>query len=463
MRTRNIDMLREPLFSSIIRYTIPIILTSVLQLLFNAADLVIVGQYCGSISVAAVGATGSIINLIVNLFIGLSVGAGVTVAHAIGSHNDLETYRTVHTSVLVALVGGVILTIVGVCFSETFLRWMDTPQNVLELSAVYMRIYFCGILFSLVYNFCAAILRAAGDTKGPLIYLSVAGVINVGLNIIFVRFFHMNVDGVAWATTISQGISALFVVGALLRRSDACRLYLFKIRFHKEQFMKIVRIGLPAGVQGSLFSIANVLVQSAINGFGDVIVSGNAAAGNIEGFVFVIMNSFHVTAVNFIGQNAGAKQYKRVWKVLWLCLGCVTVAGLISGAAAYGAGPVLLSFYITDSPEAIAVGLTRLMYLALPYFVCGLMDVSTGALRGIGASISPMLISILGICCLRIGWIYTIFQIPQYHTPQVLYLTYIVSWSVTFIAQMVAFMIVYHKKFKQFPQNIDGAGKLLRT
>lgn len=460
MKKRYIDMLQGPLFPSIIRYTIPIILTSVLQLLFNAADLVIVGQYCGSISVAAVGATGSIINLIVNLFIGLSVGAGVTVAHAWGSHDDVEVHRTVHTSMLVALVGGVILTIVGVCFSETFLRWMKTPENVLELSAVYMRIYFCGILFSLVYNFCASILRAAGDTKGPLMYLSIAGVVNVGLNVIFVRYFHMNVAGVALATTISQGISAALTVLALKCRLDACRLNFRKIRFYKEQFLKLVRIGLPAGIQGALFSIANVMIQSSINGFGDVVVSGNAAAGNIEGFVYVIMNGFHQTALNFAGQNTGAKQYRRVLKVLWICLGCVAVAGLISGVSAYGAGQVLLSFYITDSPEAISVGMTRLMYLALPYFVCGLMDVSTGVLRGVGASISPMIISVLGICGLRIAWIHTIFKIPAYHTPEVLYLTYLVSWIVTFAAEMTAFVVVYRRKVKQTPAAINGAGKI---
>lgn len=458
MRKRNYDMLRGSLFPSIIRYTVPIILTSVLQLLFNAADLVIVGQYCGSVSVAAVGATGSIINLIVNLFIGLSVGAGVTIAHAWGSQNNEELHRTVHTSILIALVGGVFLTIVGVCFSKTFLQWMNTPENVLELAAVYMRIYFGGMVFSMVYNFCASILRAAGDTKGPLIYLTIAGVVNVILNVIFVRWCHLNVAGVALATTISQGVSAVLTVLALKSRLDACRLVVSKIRFYKEQFWKIARIGLPAGIQGALFSIANVMIQTSVNEFGEVIVSGNAAAGNIEGFVYVIMNSFHQAALNFTGQNVGAKQYDRVKKVLWVCLGSVTVAGLVTGIGTYCAGPVLLKFYITDSQEAIAVGMTRLMYMAVPYFVCGLMDVTTGSLRGIGASISPTIICVLGICGLRIAWISTIFQIPAYHTPEVLYLTYLVSWTVTFIAQMIAFMVVYRKKVRQLPALRGNAG-----
>lgn len=447
-------MLDGPLFPNIVLYTIPIILTSLLQLLFNAADLVVVGRFCGSVSVAAVGATGSITNLIVNLFIGLSVGAGVSVAHALGSREDEAVHRTVHTAMPTALIGGIVLTIIGVGFSEDFLRMMDTPETVLPLSAIYMKIYFAGITFTMVYNFCASILRAAGDTKSPLIFLSIAGVVNVVLNIIFVTQFHMNVAGVALATTISQGISAVLVVIALMRRTDACKLSLTKMRFYKVQLMKILRIGLPAGIQGSLFSISNVMIQSSVNSFGDVFMSGNAASGNIEGFVYVALNAFHQTAVNFIGQNAGAKQYKRVYKTLWICLGCVTVVGLTFGILVYSFGPKLLSIYITDSPEAIAYGMIRMRYIALPYFLCGLMDVSTGALRGMGASFSPMVISVLGVCGLRIGWLATVFQ--TYHTPQCLYLSYAVSWIVTFLCQMVAFIYIYRKQVKTaLPQTTD--------
>ncbi len=444
LKRLNQSMLEGPLFSSIVLYTIPIILTSLLQLLFNAADLVIVGRFCGSVSVAAVGATGSITNLIVNLFIGLSVGAGVTVAHALGSREDEAVHRTVHTALPTALIGGIVLTVVGVCFSEDFLRMMDTPESVLPLSAVYMKIYFAGITFTMVYNFCASILRAAGDTKSPLIFLSLAGVINVVLNVIFVTQLHMNVAGVALATTISQGVSAVLVVIALMRRTDACKLTLSKMRIYRVQFAKIVRIGLPAGIQGSLFSISNVMIQSSVNSFGDVFMSGNAASGNIEGFVYVALNALHQTAVNFIGQNAGAKQYKRVFKTLWICLGCVTVVGLSFGSLVYSFGPQLLSIYITDSPEAISYGMIRMAYIALPYFLCGLMDVSTGALRGMGASLSPMVISVLGVCGLRIGWLATVFQ--TYHTPQCLYLSYSVSWIITFLCQMAAFIFVYRKQ-----------------
>ena len=452
MKKHSATMLQGPVLWGVIRYTIPIILTSVLQLLFNAADLVVVGRFCGSISVAAVGATGSITNLIVNLFIGLSVGAGVTVAHAIGSREDNAVHRAVHTALPVALISGAVLTCVGVALSGTFLRLMGTPENVLPLSTVYMQIYFGGITFNMVYNFTASILRAAGDTKSPLIFLSIAGVVNVALNVVFVTVFHMNVAGVALATTVSQGISAVLVVIALMRRTDASRLYLRKMRFYRTELLKLVRIGLPAGIQGSLFSISNVLIQSSVNSFGDVFMSGNAAAGNIEGFVYVIMNSFHQTAVNFIGQNVGAQQYDRVKKTLGCCLGCVCVAGLAAGILGYGFGPQLLSIYITDSAEAISYGVLRLSFVCLPYFLCGLMDVSTGALRGMGASLEPMIISVLGVCGLRIGWISTIFQIPAFHTPQCLFLSYPVSWVITFAAQMLAFRRVYRRHLQRIGQ-----------
>ena len=444
-------MLEGPLFPSVVRYTVPIILTSLLQLLFNAADLVVVGRFCGSVSVAAVGSTGSLTNLMVNFFIGLSVGAGVCVAHGLGSREDTVVRNTVHTALLTALLSGLFLTVAGVSLSKAFLRIMGTPDNVLPLSAVYMRIYFGGITFSMVYNFCAAILRAAGDTKSPLLYLTVAGVVNVILNIFFVTVLHMNVAGVALATTLSQGISAVLVIRALMKRTDACRLYWNKMRFHKDQLTKMLRIGVPAGIQSALFSISNVLIQSSVNSFGDVFMSGSAASSNIEGFVYVSINAFSQAAVNFVGQNAGARKYRRVHKTLWICLGCVTVVGLTLGFAAWAFGRQLLSIYITDSPQAIEYGILRLGYICLPYFLCGLMDVSTGALRGLGASVVPMIISILGICGLRIFWIYTIFQ--TYHTPQCLFFSYTVSWFITYLFQMVSFALVARK----FPKETNPA------
>lgn len=445
-------MTQGPLLPSIISYTIPIIVTSILQLLFNAADLVVVGRFCGSISVAAVGATGSLTNLIVNLFIGLSVGAGVSVAHALGSRENETVHRTIHTALPLALISGVILTVVGILLSEKLLIMMETPDTVLPLSTVYMQIYFGGMTFNMVYNFCAAILRAAGDTKSPLILLGIAGVLNVVLNVIFVTLFHMNVAGVALATAISQAVSAILVVFTLIRRMDVCRLRLNKLRIYKEPLLKILRIGLPSGLQSSLFAISNVLIQSSLNSFGDIAMSGCAAAGNIEGFVYVTQNAFHQTTVNFVGQNCGAKQYKRVFKIVWLCTGCVAVAGMIVSALAYGFAPALLSIYITDSQEAIAYGVTRMAYVCLPYFLCGIMEVSTGALRGIGSSVVPMLLSVIGVCGFRIGWIMTVFQIPAYHSLESLYFSYPLSWTVTLLMQFAAFVIVFRKRLKQEQQ-----------
>ena len=447
---RSANMLSGPLWSSLITYTIPIMLTSILQLLFNAADLVIVGRFSGSINVAAVSSTGAITNLIVNLFIGLSIGAGVTVAHALGGNHVKEVHRTVHTALPTAIIGGVFLSVVGILFSETFLTMMKTPENVLPLSAKYMRIYFCGMTFTMVYNFCASILRAAGDTKSPLFFLMISGVINVVLNVFFVVVFHMTVDGVALATIISQAISAVLVVIALMRRTDACKLSLKQMRFYKQPFLKIIRIGLPAGIQSSMFSISNVIVQSSINSFNsEALMSGNGAAANIEGFVFVLMNSFHQTAVNFIGQNMGAHQYQRIKKIFGLCLIYVVIAGFTAGFSVWSFGEQLLGIYITDSPEAIQYGLIRFNYIALPYFICGLMDVSTGSLRGLGASFTPMLLSILGVCGLRIMWIYTVFQIPRFHTPEWLYISYLISWIGTFIFQTTAFIIIYKKRVRE--------------
>lgn len=445
---RNRNMLEGPLLGSIISYTIPIILTGFLQLLFNAADLIIVGRFCGELSVAAVGNCGSISMLIVNLFVGLSVGTSVTVAHAIGAGSREDISHTIHTALPTAIVSGVIVAIIGVFGNRTFLTMMGTPDTVLPLSSVYMKIYFMGMPFIMVYNFCASILRATGDTKSPLILLTMAGVINVGLNVIFVTQFDMNVAGVALATTISQAIAAILVVISLMKRNDSCKLILSKMHFYKPQLVKIIRIGLPSGIQGSLFSISNVLIQSSINSFGDIVMSGNAAAANIDGFLYVILNAFHQTALNYIGQNAGARKYDRVKRVLTICLISVCIVGISVSTVAYLAGPTLLSFYIPDSAEAIQWGMVRLTFLCIPYFLCGLMDVSTGALRGMGASLAPMIISVLGVCGIRISWISTIFQMPQFHTPQCLYASYTVSWTATFVCQMIAFFLIYRKRTK---------------
>ncbi len=447
MKKNQIDLTQGNILKTVIIYTVPIILTSILQLLFNAADLVVVGRFCGSTSVAAVGATGSLTALFINFFIGLSVGSGVAVAQAYGAGDVKTLHRTIHTAILTALVSGVILTVAGLFLCEKMLIVMGTPDNILPKSTIYMSIYFGGITFNMLYNFATSILRALGDTKSPLIFLSISGVINVVLNVIFVTIFHMDVAGVALATTISQGVSAFLVVRALMTRPDECRLFLRELRFYKQEFLKIIKIGLPAGIQSSIFSVSNVIIQSSINSFGDVFMSGSAAAANIEGFVYVTMNSFMQTAVNFTGQNYGARNLARARRAFVTCLGSVFVVGVAVCLLAYTFAPALLSIYIVDSPEAISAGLIRMTYICLPYFLCGLMDVTTGAIRGYGASIVTMIISIVGIVGIRIGWIYTVFA--SSHTPETLFISYAISWSFTFICQLIAYFIVYNIKKKE--------------
>lgn len=450
MAEKSTDLTEGPLLKKIILYTIPVILTGILQLLFNAADLIVVGRFCGSISVAAVGDTTAIINLLVNLFIGLSVGVGVTVAHGLGAGKDEEVQKTVHTAIPTAFVCGVILTVIGILVTEPVLKAMDTPGDVIDLSATYMKVYFAGITSSMLYNFGSAILRAAGDTKSPLIYLTISGVVNVILNLFFVKIVNMNVAGVALATSISQTISAILTVRSLMIRKDSCKLELRKMRFYKRPLIRMTQIGLPAGIQGSLFSISNVIIQSSVNSFGSVVVAGNSAAQNIEGFVYTSMNSVSQTAMNFTGQNHGSGKFDRIKKIMIICLACVFVTGFAMGGIGYIFGRPLLSIYITDSPESIEYGMIRMAYILIPYFMCGLMDVATGMLRGIGSSLVPMIISVAGVCGFRIFWIRTIFQIPQYHTLSSIYVSYIISWSMTFIAEFITFVIVLKKSKKKY-------------
>lgn len=445
MLSRSSDLTEGPLLSKIVYYSIPIILTGILQLLFNAADLVVVGRFCGSISVAAVGACGAVINLLVNLFIGLSVGAGVTVAHGIGAGRDEDVKRTVHTAIPVALICGIILTVVGVAGAGQILAFMGTPEDVLRLSAVYMRLYFCGITANTLYNFGAAILRAAGDTRSPLLYLTLAGVLNVVLNLFFVIGMNMDVAGVGLATSLSQCLSAALIIRELVRREDSCRLMFSQMHIYKRQLLRIFQIGFPAGIQGALFSISNVLIQSSVNSFGSVVMSGNAAAQNIEGFVYTSMNSISQTALNFTGQNHGAGKYDRIKKIMLICLGLVAGTGIVLGAAAWIGARPLLSIYITDSEEAVKYGIIRISCICLPYFLCGIMDVATGLLRGIGYSVMPMIVTVAGVCVFRIVWIYTVFRIPQFHTLESLYLSYAISWTMTFAIEIICFNVILRK------------------
>ncbi len=437
----------------IISYTIPIILTSLLQLLFNAADLMVLGQLKGNDCVGAVGATGSLINLMVSLFNGLSIGAGVCVAQGIGAKDDSRVSRAVHTAIPAAAIGGAVLTVIGVFLSSWFLTLMGTPTNLLSQATLYMQIYFAGIIPILVYNFGAAILRSAGDTKSPLLYLSLAGVLNIVLNVVFVAGFDMAVDGVALATTISQLLACVLVLLKLMRRDDSCKLSLKKMKIDPHSLGRIVSIGLPAGIQGSLFAISNVTVQSSINSFNlEAVNNGCSAASNIEGFVYMGMNAFQQTATTFVGQNSGARKYKNVGKIVGLSLICVTVVGILLGTLGRVFAPQLLSLYLKEGGDSIHYGQVRMNYVCLMYFLCGIMDVLSGSLRGMGASTVPMVVTILGACGLRIVWIVTIFQkITEVTTEErlgVLFAVFPVSWIVTIAALAVCFLIIWKRRLK---------------
>lgn len=443
-----IDMCNGPLLGKILLFYVPLMLSGILQLLFNAADIVVVGRFAGNEALAAVGSTGSLTNLIVNLFIGLSVGANVLVARFYGGGQQSELKEMVQTAVATAVVGGVILIFLGFFLSRPALTWMGTPDDVISHSVLYMRIYFAGMPFMMVYNFGSAVLRAVGDTRRPLYYLLIAGVVNVILNLIFVIVFSMGVAGVAVATVASQAISAALVVRCLILTDSPYRLELKGMKIVPDKLLRMIQIGVPAGMQGALFSISNVLIQSSVNSFGSTAMAGNTAGSNIEGFVYTAMNAFHQAAISFSGQNYGARKYKRIKKVLLICELLVLTVGALMGGLAYLCAGTLLRIYTTD-PNVIQYGILRMGIICVPYFLCGMMDVAVGALRGMGYAIMPMLVSLTGACLLRVVWIYTIFQ--QVHTLKCLYISYPVSWGLTFMVHMICFLIVYRKLLKRDP------------
>ncbi|MBO4505782.1 MAG: MATE family efflux transporter [Lachnospiraceae bacterium] len=438
------DMCSGPILSKMLMFALPLMLSSVLQLLFNAADVVVVGKFAGDNSLAAVGCTGSLVNLLVNLFVGLSVGANVMSARHFGAKQYDELSRTVHTAITVAAISGIILTFIGVVFADNILRLMSTPEPVLPLAALYLRIYFGGMVANMLYNFGSAILRAVGDTKRPMYFLTFAGVVNVVLNLIFVIVLKMDVAGVAIATVISQCISAFLVLRCLIMETGAIHLDVKKLGIDAAEFKNIVRIGLPAGLQGCVFSLSNVVIQSSINSFGETVVSGSAASANLEGFVYVAMNSFHHATLNFMSQNFGAGKYSRMKKVMICGLGCVIVAGLALGNLEVFFGRRLLSLY-TSSPAVIEAGITRLTINNTLYCLCGMMDVMVGVLRGIGYSVMPMIVSLVGACGTRLLWIATVFQIASFHRIETVYIAYPISWFLTFAAHVVCYFIVRRK------------------
>ena len=421
-------MCNGPLLGKLLIFALPLMLSGILQLLFNAADIIVVGRFTGSHALAAVGSTSSLINLLVNLFIGFSIGANVLTAQYYGAKDQKNIHQTIHTSILISLIGGIILIAVGVLLARPLLELMATPEDVLDQATLYMKIYFCGMPATMVYNFGAAILRAIGDTRRPLYFLFTAGVLNVFLNLFFVIVFHMGVAGVALATIISQTLSAILVVRCLTNLDGICRLYLRQLKIYPEKLLRIVQIGLPAGLQGAVFSISNVLIQSSVNSFGSIAMAGNTAASNLEGFVYTSMNAVYQTALSFTSQNIGAGKYQRIGMILRRCVALVTIIGLALGGLVVLFHQPLLSIYSTD-PDVISYGTVRLFIICLPYFLCGIMDTLVGMLRGMNYSILPMIASIVGVCGLRIVWIFTVFC--WNHTLFTLYISYPITWALT--------------------------------
>lgn len=445
-KSYEMDMCNGPILSKVLVYAFPLMLSGVLQLLFNAADVIVVGRFAGSQSLAAVGSTSSLINLLVNVFIGLSVGVNVLVAQYYGAKSEEDVSETVHTAIAISLISGVILIFVGLIASRPLLELMGTPDDVIDKSTIYMQIYFAGMPVVMLYNFGSAILRAIGDTRRPLYYLTAAGVINVVLNIFFVTQLHMDVAGVALATVLSQVISAGLVVKCLMNSEGCLKLRLRDLRVNRFKLKRIVKVGLPAGMQGAVFSISNVLIQSSVNSFGSIVMAGNTAAQNIEGFVYTSMNAVYQTNLSFTSQNYGGRKYSRIRKICFICMGVVTVVGLVVGLSAYLGGEMLLGIYSSD-PEVIHYGLKRLSYIASLYFICGIMDSMVGTIRGLGYSILPMIVSLTGACALRVLWIYTVFQWNR--TLDILYISYPVTWTVTAIAHFTCFLMIWKKMPKE--------------
>lgn len=443
-----IDMCSGSIFQKMLLFALPLMCSSVLQLLFNAADIIVVGRFAGDNALAAVGSTSSLINLLTNLFVGLSIGANVLVAQYYGAKKEKDLAETVHTAMLISVFSGIILTIIGVVAAKQILTWMSAPPEVLELAVLYLRVYFLGMTSMMIYNFGSAILRAVGDTKRPLYYLLGAGIVNVVLNLIFVICFHWGVAGVAAATAISQTISAILVVRCLMLEQGGIHLELKELRIVKDKFIRIVQIGLPAGFQGIVFSLSNVVIQSAINSFGAIVVAGNSAAANIEGFIYMGMNAFYQATISFTSQNYGARQYKRINKILLVGEIYAIIVGVVFGNLAVLFGEELLGIY-TKNPDAIAAGMIRLSLICAPYALCGMMDVLVGALRGIGYSIMPMIVSLIGACGLRLLWIATVFQIPEYHTQRTIYMSYPITWTITMTVHAICFIWARRKIAKK--------------
>lgn len=437
-----IDMCNGSILDKLISFSIPLMLSGILQLLFNAVDIIVVGRFTGSEALAAVGSTTALINVFVNFFIGISLGSNVLAARFYAAGKDQEMSETVHTAITLALISGVVMGIVGVVSAKGALQLMDTPDNVLNLSTLYMRIYFVGMPFFMLYNYGAAILRAVGDTKRPLLFLIVSGATNVVLNLILVIRFHMGVAGVAIATVISQGISCVLVLRCLYYSEGSYQLRFSKLGMKARYVKQIFQVGVPAGIQSTIINFSNVLLQSSVNSFGSVAMAGYTAANNILGFLYVSVNSITQACMSFTSQNYGVRKFKRMDKILFECLGLTIVVALVLGGGSYLFGSELMHIY-TKSADVVACGTDIMLYTTVTYFLCGIMDLFPGALRGMGHSAVPMILSVIGTVGTRIVWIYWVF--PQHRALDFLFISYPVSWILTIVMQVVCFYFVRKK------------------
>lgn len=443
-----IDMCNGTIMDKLISFSLPLMLSGILQLLFNAVDIVVVGRFTGSQALAAVGSTTALINLFINLFIGVSLGANVLAARYYAAGKQKEMSETVHTAMLFALISGCVMVLAGLFFSRGALELMDTPDDVISQAALYMKIYFMGMPFFMLYNYGAAILRAVGDTKRPLLFLVISGAANAALNLLLVIVFSMGVAGVAVATVISQCISCVMVLSCLIRTESSYQLSLKKLRISPAYLLQIFQVGIPAGIQSTVITFSNVLLQSSVNSFGSTAMAGYTAANNIFGFLYTSINSVSQACMSFTSQNYGAGKKKRMDLVLRDCLILTVVIGLLMGGGAYLFGPELLHIYTSDE-AVIACGMEILLYTTVTYFLCGIMDLIPGALRGMGRSAVPMLLSVIGTVGTRIIWIYLIF--PAHRSLAVLFISYPVSWLATIIMQAACFFFVrrnVHSKMK---------------
>lgn len=440
------DMCSGSIMDKLISFSLPLMLSGILQLMFNAVDIVVVGRFSGSQTLAAVGSTTALINMFTNLFIGISLGTNVLAARFFAAGKSREMSETVHTSITLALISGILMAFVGLFFSKAALTMMGTPSDVIDQSALYMRIYFMGMPFFMLYNYGAAILRAVGDTKRPLIFLIISGIINAGLNMILVIVFHMAVAGVAIATIISQMISCVLVLRCLCQSEGSYRLRFSGLMLKSSYLKLIFQVGIPAGIQSTVINFSNVLLQSSVNSFGSIAMAGYTAANNIFGFLYVAVNSVTQTCMSFTSQNYGVRKYKRMDRILVDCIILTTVVSLLLGCGSYIFGNELLKIY-TEDPSVIQCGLEILSYTTVTYFLCGLMDLFPGPMRGMGRSAVPMLLSIIGTVGTRIIWIFVFF--PHHRTLSFLFLSYPLSWILTIILQVICFYFVREKVYKE--------------